>query len=67
RRSLSDNQRETARADRKFQGFKRLAARVVAEREEARCSDAKQKVSGLAARDSERRRDTFAERETATL
>ncbi|MCI63490.1 hypothetical protein A2U01_0084747, partial [Trifolium medium] len=56
--SLSDHQRETARANRKFQGSKRLAARVVVEREEARDSDAKQKVSGLqreAARDSETR------------
>ncbi|MCI31601.1 hypothetical protein A2U01_0052813, partial [Trifolium medium] len=56
-RSLSDHQRETTRANIKFQGSKRLAARVVAEREEARNSDAKQKVSGLATRGSERQRD----------
>ncbi|MCI35759.1 hypothetical protein A2U01_0056980 [Trifolium medium] len=54
RRSLSDHQREIARADIKFQGSKRLVARVVAEREVARKSDAKQKVSGLVARVSER-------------
>ncbi|MCI13523.1 hypothetical protein A2U01_0034641, partial [Trifolium medium] len=63
--SLSDHQRETVRANIKFQGSKRLAVRAVAEREEARYSDAKQKVSGLTTRDSARRRDAFAKRETA--
>ncbi|MCI32951.1 hypothetical protein A2U01_0054166, partial [Trifolium medium] len=54
--------RPPARDNRKFQGSKRLAARVVAERGEARDSDAKQKVSGLQATSSERQREAFAKR-----